>query len=87
MRILLASIDITWEEKADNSAVCEKVIIEAKRQNVELVIFPEMTLTGFSMNLESTQENINNSPTINFFQKIGSQCKIALLFGVALVSN
>lgn len=87
MRILLASIDIIWEEKVDNTAVCEEVIIEAKRQNVDLVIFPEMTLTGFSMNLESTQENINNSATINFFQKISARCKIALLFGVALESS
>jgi predicted amidohydrolase len=84
MRILLASIDIAWEEKAANLVVCEEVILEAKRKNVDLVIFPEMTLTGFSMNLEATQEKINNSPTIRFFQEMSSQCKIAVLFGVAL---
>jgi omega-amidase len=87
MRILLASIDITWEAKADNLVVCKQVIFEAKRKNVDLVIFPEMTLTGFSMNLESTQENVNSSPTIKFFQEMSSQYKIAVLFGVALENN
>jgi omega-amidase len=51
MRIALAQIDITWENKEDNKKKALNFIEKAKEQKVDFVLFPEMSLTGFSMNV------------------------------------
>ena len=57
MRIGLAQMDIIWENVQKNKEKAEKFIKKAKEHQVELLAFPEMSLTGFSMNVEKTTEN------------------------------
>lgn len=84
MKIALVSLNIKWEDKAYNLEHCKNLICEAVRYGVDLVIFPEMTLTGFSMNTEVIAEDPNNSPSIDAFQKLAKENCVALVFGLVL---
>ncbi len=84
MKIALVSLNIKWEDKAYNLEHCKNLICEAVRYNADLIIFPEMTLTGFSMNTEVIAEDPDDSPTIDTFQKLAIENCVALAFGLVL---
>ena len=48
MRTALASLDLKWLDKEKNFSNCKKTTKEAVNNGCDLIIFPEMTLTGFS---------------------------------------
>ena len=81
MKIALTQMDIVWEEKEKNKAVCERLVKEAARHQAELIVFPEMTLTGFTMKPEKYGENQKNSKTERFFQTLSEKYKTAIIFG------
>lgn len=56
MKIALAQMDIIWENKSSNMNKCEKFLGLAKENAVDFIIFPEMSLTGFSMNVDAISE-------------------------------
>lgn len=82
MRVALISLDQAWEDKARNFQACRFFLQKAKIQGVELVIFPEMTLTAFSMNTEKTAEDAATSATVSLFQGLAAEFQIAIVFGV-----
>lgn len=84
MKIATVSLNQFWEDKERNLKLCEGYIDEASQKNVELIIFPEMTLTGFSININKTCEIQDKSETIASFQNLAKQYKIAVLFGVVI---
>lgn len=81
MKIGLGQLDIVWENKKQNQIKCEQMLKEAKKNSVDLLIFPEMTLTGFSMNTNVIGENFEASDTIAFFQKKSIEYQMAIVFG------
>ena len=54
MRIGMAQMDISWENIEDNKKKVEQFFKKAEENQVDCLVFPEMTLTGFSMNVEET---------------------------------
>jgi predicted amidohydrolase len=82
MRIALVSLNQYWERKDLNFESCLPLLKRAKWNNVDLVIFPEMTLTSFSMNINITAEDRNSSQTLNLFKKLATDYQIAVIFGV-----
>lgn len=82
MRIALVSLDQAWEKKDINLAACRSFVQRAKAQNVELVIFPEMTLTAFSMNIQGTAEDEQTSQTVESFRVIAQAFQVAIICGV-----
>ena len=50
MRIGMAQMDISWENIEDNKKKVEQFFKKAEENQVDCLVFPEMTLTGFSMN-------------------------------------
>lgn len=84
MKIALVSLDQKWEDKKANLLTCEKYINEASQNGVHLIIFPEMTLTAFSINTDNTSENIEDSFTIASFQALATKYNIAIIFGVVI---
>lgn len=82
MRIALVSLDQAWEKKDINLAACRSFTQSAKAHNVELVIFPEMTLTAFSMNIQSSAEDEQTSPTVESFRVIAQEFQVAIICGV-----
>ncbi len=84
MKIALVSLDQVWEDKKANKIKCQAYIEQASKHNCELIIFPEMTLTGFSMNTQTIKENPDKSPTIDFFSQQAIQNNLAIAFGIVL---
>ena len=84
MKIALVSLNQSWEDKESNWSLCEKYIEAAVAENVELIIFPEMTLTGFSEDVKKNGEDRLSSQTIKRFSKAASKNNIAIIFGMVL---
>ena len=82
MLVALASLNQRWEDKSANFVSCENLIQKAKAHRAELIIFPEMTLTGFSMNIKETAEEIDNSYTVKAFRELSKRFNIGVIFGV-----
>lgn len=61
MKIALAQTDIIWEDKKANLDIAEIFIKRAAEEKVELILFPEMSLTGFTMNVEGLGEYYEKS--------------------------
>lgn len=80
MKVALAQFDIIWENKSENTRKCEDFFKEASASECDLLIFPELTLTGFSMNL-SLCEDIHNSESITFFQNCCRIYSISCVLG------
>lgn len=84
MKIVTVSLNQIWEDKHQNLLLCEEYINEASRSSVDLIIFPEMTLTGFSMNTASLSEDENDSKTLKDFQHLSSKYNISIVFGMII---
>jgi predicted amidohydrolase len=87
MKIAIVSLDQAWEDKKSNLVFCEKYIDEAASYGVELIIFPEMTLTGFSNSIQLTAEDSEHSETVRKFSDLAIKFNIAVIFGVVLVNG
>ena len=79
MKLALAQIDITFEDKSKNKETVIQFIKQASDQNVDMIFFPEMTLTGFSMNTSLVGED--NNETLKFFKEMSSEFNISIGFG------
>jgi len=84
MKIALVSLNQVWEDKKANLDLCEKYIQKASDENVNLIVFPEMTLTGFSNNISWTAEDYKNSTTIEKFSLLAKQFNIGIVFGIVI---
>ena len=87
MRIALGQIDMGFENKEAAMALCSQLMAEAKEKAVDFVIFPEMTLTGFTLAPETYGENRANSPSINFFKEEAKKNGVAVCFGLPVYEN
>ena len=82
MIIGIAQMNITWENSNENMKKVENFVKEALEEEVELILFPEMTLTGFTMdinNLSLTEEEI-----INWIKKVAIENKMNIGLGFAI---
>ncbi len=82
MKIALVSLNQIWEDKKANLFLCEVYLKYASKEKVDLIIFPEMTLTGFSTNIDLTAEDNDDSESIIKFQELAKLYNIAILFGI-----
>ncbi|MBK5242012.1 nitrilase-related carbon-nitrogen hydrolase [Clostridium sp.] len=79
MKLALAQLDIYWEDKSKNKETALSFIEQAAKQNVDMILFPEMALTGFSMDTEAIGET--NNETKEFFKNLSSKFNIFIGFG------
>ncbi len=61
MQISLVQLDIKYESYEQNMESVQKYIIEASQKGSDIIFFPEMTFTGFSMNVEKNAELCKNT--------------------------
>lgn len=87
MRVALGQIDMIWENKVSSYGKAEKMIEEADASDCDIIIFPEMSFTGFSMNLEKIGEREENSQTVVKMQELAQKHGIAIGFGWAALSK
>jgi len=81
MKVGLTQMDIVWEDKQKNMDKVRKFMEEAAKQEVDLLVFPEMTLTGFTMNTSLAGEEMLFSPTLRFFKDCSKEFHMAIAFG------
>lgn len=81
MKLALTVWNPLWEEKEENKRQAEKLISKASESDAEFVLFPEMTLTGFSMHVEKIADKKDCSETLNFFKRLSLKYSIAIGFG------
>ncbi|MBQ4524210.1 MAG: carbon-nitrogen family hydrolase [Lachnospiraceae bacterium] len=79
LKIGLGQLDMVWEDKEENRKKVRKMVQEASYQGVELLVFPEMTLTGFSMEVEKTWEE--DGETVEFFKDLSQEFQMCIGFG------
>jgi len=79
MKLALAQLDITYENKVKNKEITKQFIKYAVTESVDMILFPEMTLTGFSMNTSFIGET--NNETLEFFKEMSSKYNIYIGFG------
>ena len=84
MRLGLAETHIVWENKELNKINLEKCVEEFSRavspyKETALLLFPEMSMTGFSMNTDITAED--NDESLVFAEYLSNKYKIALGIG------
>lgn len=84
MKIGLGQLDMTWQDKEVNKIKCEKMIVEAEAAGVDLLVFPEMTLTGVSNDTKKIAEPRKESMSILFFKKMTRKYDVAIAFGLAV---
>lgn len=86
MKIALVSLDQQWENKAANKqkVAATLALIAARYTDIDLVVYPEMTLTGFTMESERIKEAEGSSDTIAFFEEQAKKYGVNIAFGVVL---
>lgn len=86
MRIGLGQLDMGFENKEYAKELCEKMILSAAKEQVDFLVFPEMTLTGFTIKTEELAEDFNMSETIHFFKAQAMLYKMAICFGLPIIN-
>jgi len=81
MKIALVSLNSVWEDKQSNLISVENCI-KSIGKNAEYIIFPEMTLTGFSVNNLDLAEDLENSESIKYFQQLAKKYNHNIIFGL-----
>lgn len=82
MIIGIAQVDISWEDSKKNVEKVEEFVKKAAKNNVELILFPEMTLTGFTMNISRLL--LPEEEIISWIKKIAVANKINIGLGFAI---
>ncbi len=57
MKIALFQMYIKWEDKEENYRHLEAKLRELQEWQIDLLLLPEMSFTGFSMNTDRTKES------------------------------
>lgn len=83
MRVALGQLDMVWEDKVASIERAERMITEAAEAQADVIIFPEMSFTGYSMNLEQIGEPVGASATVQKMSALARQYQIAIAFGWA----
>lgn len=72
----------SWEDKEGNKHRILDLIQEPIFKDVDLIVFPELTLTGFTMDADLAGESSKNGETVDFFRSIAKFTGAAVIFGM-----
>lgn len=79
MKLALYQMHTAWEDKGTNYLKLENRLKGLQKRGIELLLLPEMSFTGFSMNTELTKES--HSETVNRMMNYARQYQLAIGFG------
>ena len=85
MRLALAQTEPLWEDKEGNFRAALKFLEQARKKGADLILFPEMSMTGFSMHPEKIGETKENPVTLDFSGR--RQENTACILGLAMWST
>lgn len=84
LRVGVTELNIGFENREEAKKCCLEVMEEASANGVELLVFPEMTLTGFTMRpwLYVESWDADNIPdSVSFFMENSRKYKMQMAFG------
>jgi len=84
LKIGLVQYSPVWEDKNLSIEKIKKLVESSS--DIDLLIFPEMTLTGFTMKSKDFAEDIEGESYL-FFKSIACKNKFAILYGVIEKGN
>ncbi|RJQ47982.1 MAG: carbon-nitrogen family hydrolase [Nitrospiraceae bacterium] len=82
MNIALVQLNIKWESKRENYERAEFFAGRASREGSDIIVFPEMFNTGFSMNISAIAED-EDGETAEVLSKIAKQYNMNIIAGFA----
>ncbi|MEZ4906621.1 MAG: nitrilase-related carbon-nitrogen hydrolase [Saprospiraceae bacterium] len=85
LKVGFIQYDIKWEDKAANFEKIESILSQELKQDIDILVLPEMFTTGFSMNVDKLAETYNEI-TYNWLSKISSQWNTAVV-GSAIIKD
>lgn len=87
MKIALSMMNQVWENKSANMIVCNELAERSLKNRADLLIFPEMTLTGFSLNTSGVAEDANSSQSLLGFAELAAKHNMGVIAGLVLKAN
>lgn len=84
MRIALVSFEPEQGDIPSNLEKCRDLLLKIQEMHVDLCVFPETTLTGFSFPNGDLVELKENSLTLDFFGSEAKRRSISIIFGLFL---
>lgn len=81
MRVALGQLDMVWENKEKSMEKAEQMIREAKEASCDVIVFPEMSFVGFSMDVEKIADTEENSETEERMCALAKEYQIAVAYG------
>lgn len=84
LRVGVTELNIGFENREEAKKCCLEVMEEASANGVELLVFPEMTLTGFTMRpwLYAESWDADNIPdSVSFFMENSRKYKMQMALG------
>ena len=78
----IAQIDIAWEDSYKNMKKVEELVNKASENKVELIIFPEMALTGFTMDINKL--SLSQEQIISWIKQVAINNNINIGLGFAI---
>lgn len=79
MKAALGQLQLQWEDKETNLKVVEAYLELLAEKGTDLFLLPEMSLTGFSMHVERTKEQ--GEETVSRIQKLADRYQTAIGVG------
>ena len=88
IKIALAQMSCKCEDKTENLTKIEKTVIKAKKQAADLIIFPELSLTGYVVRdqIYELAETIPG-PSTKVIENIAKKTKVHIVFGMPELSK
>lgn len=88
INIALAQMATKTGDKSHNLRIIENICSTAREKNTELVIFPELSVTGYVCRDHFYQlaEHING-PSVNYVKKIAKENNMLIVFGMPTIGR
>ncbi|MDP1997522.1 MAG: nitrilase-related carbon-nitrogen hydrolase [Gallionella sp.] len=84
MKIALSVMNQVWENKQANLNACIELAERASKHQADILIFPEMTLTGFTLNTPSIAEESESSASLHSFADMATTYNMGIIAGLVL---
>lgn len=84
MKVGAVYLNQIWEDKEANKKAIISILEKSQEKEIDLFIFPEMSLTGFSVKNFDLMEKKENSETISFFLELTKTFQTSCFFGVSI---
>jgi len=86
MKIATAQIDIAWQDQSANYAKAYSMAIMAKDAGADVIVFPEMFSTGFSVDTDTVAEHLDgHTPTM--LRNLASSLDLAVIGGFVMAGE